>query len=66
MRNKNLLRDIKRTIKKDGNRSRRRHFKRELDKDPTNAHWVEFDFNDFNSSTIYNGFDEDRTRSCRN
>jgi hypothetical protein len=47
---------MKRQIKKDGNRSRRRHFQRQLQKNPEDAHWDEFEFK-HNSSTSLNGLD---------
>lgn len=58
---KKLLREEKRQIKKDGNRSRRRHLQRQLLNDPDNAHNDEYDF-DHNSSTHLNGMDSDSKR----
>lgn len=56
--NKRLIRETKRQIKKDGNRSRRRYLKRILDKDPNSAH-LEDDYNyKYNSSEYLNGFDK--------
>lgn len=60
--NKRLLREEKRAIKKDGNRSRRRYLQRQLDEDPDNAHYDDYDYNDYNSSTRLNGIDQDSTR----
>jgi hypothetical protein len=56
---KKQLREMKRQIKKDGNRSRRRHFQRQLQKNPEDAHWDEFEFK-HNSSTSLNGLDLDQ------
>jgi len=59
---KRLLRETKRQIKKDGNRSRRRHLKKQLEEDPENAHLADdYDY-EYNSSTFLNGFDKDATR----
>lgn len=59
---KKLLRETKRQIKKDGNRSRRRHLQRQLEEDPENAH-LEDDYDyKYNSSTWLNGMDKDSTR----
>jgi hypothetical protein len=59
---KRELREEKRLLKKDGNRSRRRYLQRQLELDPEVAHKVEFEFNEFNTSTQMNGFDNDSTR----
>lgn len=60
--NKRLLREEKRLLKKDGNRSRRRSLQRKLDGDPENAHDADFEFNEHNTSTKLNGMDKDSTR----
>lgn len=58
---KRLLRETKRQIKKDGNRSRRRYLKRQLEEDPDHAHLDDYDFK-YDSSTWLNGMDHDATR----
>ena len=59
---KRLLRETKRQIKKDGNRSRRRHLKKQLEDDPENAHLLDdYDYK-YDSSTYLNGMDNDSTR----
>jgi hypothetical protein len=59
---KRLLREEKRQIKKDGNRSRRRHLQRQLLEDPEHAHECDFEFDEYNSSTRLNGIDYDKRR----
>jgi len=62
---KRELRETKRQIKKDGNRSRRRHLQRQIQDDPENAH-LEDDYDyKHNSSTWLNGIDNDSTRKKR-
>lgn len=62
---KKLLRELKRQVKKDGNRSRRRHFQRELDNNPEIAHEAEYGFNQHNTSTQYQRIDGDKNCSDR-
>ncbi len=59
---KRLLREEKRQVKKDGNRSRRRFFQRQLLEDPENAHFDDFEFDEYNSSVRLNGFDNDKRK----
>jgi hypothetical protein len=54
-------RQLKRDIKKAGNRQRRRSLARDLRDDPEGAAHSEFDFG-HNSSTPFNGNDHDATR----
>lgn len=54
-------RELKRDVKKAGNRKRRRHLDRELNRDPVNAHEAGFDFGR-DSSAGLNGNDKDATR----
>jgi hypothetical protein len=54
-------RELKRDVKKAGNRKRRRHFERELARDPASAHEAEFDFGR-DTSVSLNGNDQDATR----
>jgi hypothetical protein len=54
-------RELKRDVKKAGNRKRRRHLDRGLARDPASAHEAEFDFGR-DSSTGLNGNDRDATR----
>jgi len=58
---KKQLRELKRQIKKDGNRSRRRHLDRQLKDNPEEAHWDEYNFK-HKSSTKLNGIDNDSKR----
>jgi hypothetical protein len=58
---KRLYRELKRDVKKAGNRKQRRHFDRELARDPANAHEAEFDYGR-DSSASMNGNDRDATR----
>ena len=58
---KKFYRNLKRTIKKTGNRKRRRSWKEALDDHPEEAHWDEYDFGR-ESSEWLNGMDKDRTR----
>ena len=62
MQDKRLLREMKRQIKRDGNRSRRRYLNRRLAENPEDAHFDEYTF-DHNSSAGLNGFDNDNTRA---
>jgi hypothetical protein len=55
---KKFYRNLKRTIKKAGNRKRRRSWK---DDHPEEAHWDEYDFGR-ESSEWLNGLDKDKTR----
>ena len=54
-------RQLKRDIKKAGNKRRRLHFKRALHDSPDEAHEAEFDFGR-DSSEGLNGMDRDSTR----
>lgn len=54
-------RQLKRDVKKAGNRKRRRHLDRDLARDPEHAHESEFDFGR-HSSEVFNGNDQDATR----
>jgi hypothetical protein len=58
---KRRQRELKRSIKKAGNRKRRRHLKRTLQDDPEGAAHAEFDFGR-DSSAGLNGLDSDSTR----
>lgn len=58
---KRRQRELKREVKKAGNRKRRRHLDRELARDPGGAHETEFDFGR-DSSAGLNGNDKDATR----
>lgn len=58
---KRRQRELKREIKKAGNRKRRRHLDRELARDPEHAHEAEFQFGR-DSSEGLNGLDNDATR----
>ena len=60
-REKRQLRKLKRDIKKAGNKSRRRHLKRELAENPEEAPHSAFDFGRKSSETL-NGLDQDATR----
>jgi hypothetical protein len=58
---KRRLRELKRAIKRSGNKSRRQKLKRDLVEQPEEAHESEHDFGR-NSSTGLNGLDRDATR----
>ncbi|MFO0842799.1 MAG: hypothetical protein U0797_10445 [Gemmataceae bacterium] len=58
---KRRQRELKREVKKVGNRKRRRHLDRALARDPVNAHESAFDFGR-DSSAGLNGNDKDVTR----
>jgi hypothetical protein len=61
---KRRYRQLKRDIKKVGNRKRRQHLKRQLAENPEDAAHAEFDFGR-DSSTGLNGLDRDATRRRR-
>jgi hypothetical protein len=61
---KRQLRKLKRDIKRAGNKRRRQHFKRELDDNPEEAPFSEFDFGS-DSSAGLNALDNDSTRRRR-
>jgi hypothetical protein len=58
---KRRQRELKRSIKKAGNRKRRQHLKRNLQEDPEEAADADFDFGR-DSSAGLNGLDRDATR----
>ena len=58
---KRLYRNLKRSVKRTGNKRRRQHLKRELSERPQEAPFSEFDFG-HSSSKGMNGLDEDATR----
>ncbi|MGL6074420.1 MAG: hypothetical protein ACRC8S_09700 [Fimbriiglobus sp.] len=58
---KRKLRELKRAIKKRGNKTRRAQLKRDLTENPDEAAHSEEDFGRF-SSANYNGLDSDSTR----
>ena len=58
---KRAIRNLKREIKKAGNRKRRQHLKRALNENPEEAAHVEFEFGRDSSATL-NGNDADATR----
>jgi hypothetical protein len=58
---KRQFRQLKRDIKRAGNRKRRRHLQRELRDNPEEAARTDFDFGR-NSSAGLNGNDQDATR----
>jgi hypothetical protein len=61
---KRRYRQLKRDIKKAGNRKRRQHLKRQLAESPEDAARVEFEFGR-DSSAGLNGMDRDATRRRR-
>jgi hypothetical protein len=61
---KRRYRQLKRDIKKAGNRKRRQHLKRQLAENPEQAADVDFDFGR-DSSAGLNGIDRDATRRRR-
>jgi hypothetical protein len=58
---KRRYRQLKRDIKKAGNRARRRHLKRELTDNPEEEAQADFDFGRKSSASL-NGNDRDATR----
>src|SRR5438874_10121474 len=58
---KRKQRQLKREIKKAGNKRRRQHLKRDLERNPEEAASSEFDFGNLSSETL-NGLDQDATR----
>jgi hypothetical protein len=58
---KRRLRQLKRDVKKAGNRKRRQALKRDLERNPEDAAHAEFDFGR-DSSEGLNGIDNDATR----
>lgn len=58
---KRFFREQKREVKKLGNKKRRSWLKRQLEEDPENAQYHEYDFGDL-SSERFNGMDHDKTR----
>lgn len=64
MDDKRQHRQLKREIKKAGNRKRRRHLQRQLRDDPAGTAESAFDFGR-NSSAGLNGIDRDATRRRR-
>jgi hypothetical protein len=58
---KRRFRQLKRDVKRAGNRKRRQHLKRELAENPDDAAHTEFDFGR-DSSATFNGNDKDSTR----
>jgi hypothetical protein len=58
---KRQLREIKRAVKRAGNKARRQRLKRDVAENPETAHLTEFDFGR-DSSAGFNGMDQDSTR----
>ena len=58
---KRQQRQLKREIKRAGNKRRRQHLKRDLERNPEEAAYSEFDFGNLSSETL-NGLDQDATR----
>ena len=58
---KRKLRQLKREIKKAGNKRRRQHLKRDLERNPEEAAHSEYDFGNLSSETL-NRLDQDATR----
>lgn len=65
MDNKRFYRELKRDIKKKGNRKRRNFFKRSLYKNPTESHLDEY-FLGKDSSSWLNGIDENQYTKDKN
>jgi hypothetical protein len=59
---KRQIRKLKRTVKKAGNKKRRRQLKDDLRDNPAEAHWSEPTVGNLSSETL-NGLDQDSTRS---
>lgn len=56
------FRELKRDIKRAGNRKRRRFYQKELTTNPEETHWSEFDYGRFSSEKM-NGVDIDKKRN---
>ncbi len=63
-RDKKQMRKLKRTVKKAGNKKRRRQLKDAVRDHPDEAHWTEPTFGNASSQTL-NGLDQDSTRRDR-
>ena len=61
---KRQLRNLKREVKRVGNKRRRQHLKRELIERPEDAPHSEFEFGR-DSAAGFNGMDQDATRKRR-
>jgi hypothetical protein len=61
---KRRIRQLKRAIKRAGNKRRRQQHKRDLADSPEEAHHSEYDFGR-ETSTGFNGMDQDPTRRPR-
>lgn len=62
---KRELREIKRALKRAGNKSRRRHFQKDLLDNPEEAHHSEYDFGQ-KSSAAFNGLDTNAKKRRKN
>jgi hypothetical protein len=58
---KREIRQLKREVKRAGNKHQRRNLKRSLTEDPEEAHRAEVDYGRYRSDA-YNGLDRDATR----
>lgn len=58
---KRYYRELKREMKRAGNKARRNHLKRSLYDNPEEAHWDEFEFRDYSTRWL-NGKFRDSTR----
>jgi hypothetical protein len=61
---KRALRQLKRDLKRAGNKRRRQHLKRELAENPEEAPFTKFDYGRTSSASL-NGMDKDTTRRRR-
>jgi hypothetical protein len=60
-RDKRQMRKLKRSVKKAGNKKRRRQLKDDLRENPDEAHWTEPEVGNLSSQSL-NGLDRDATR----
>jgi hypothetical protein len=60
-RDKRQIRKLKRSVKKAGNKKRRKQLKNDLRDNPEEAHWTEPTVGNLSSATL-NGLDQDATR----
>ncbi len=58
---KRELRELKRTLKRAGNKKRRRQFKKDLEERPEDAAYLEAGYGRYSSAKL-NGIDHDSTR----
>jgi hypothetical protein len=61
---KRILRELKRNVKRAGNKRRRQFLKRQLTEKPSEAPYAEFEFGR-DSSAVFNAMDHDAKRKSK-